>query len=153
MSEKTRICFTPEGFERFLSVLNKRFGSAGDSILYSMAKDFGAYDSKQMLASLEYKDDVVNEQAVVQMLLDSISSYNWGKYEIVKFDLINGEITFNIIGNPILEMCSAKDSPQCFFTKGAIAGIITEVTGIDFNPSAMTCKDDTNVCQIVFNKK
>ena len=99
------------------------------------------------------KDDVVNEQAVVQMLLDSISSYNWGKYEIVKFDLINGEIIFNIIGNPILEMCSAKDSPQCFFTKGAIAGIITEVTGIDFNPSAMTCKDDTNVCQIVFNKK
>ncbi|MCB2173220.1 hypothetical protein KQH65_10815 [archaeon] len=147
-----RVCFTPEGFERFLSVLNRRFGSAGYSILYSMAKDFGIYDSQQMLPLLEYKEDLVDEQQIVQMLLDSISSHNWGKYEIEKFDLINGEIIINIHDNPFLELCDTKDNPHCFFMKGVLSGIVKEVTDLDFIPSTQNCKMKGNTCQLIFNR-
>lgn len=147
-----RVSFTPEGFERFLSVLNKRFGSAGNSILYSMARDFGIYDSQQMLPLLEYNEDLVEEQEIVQMLLDSISSHNWGKYEIMKFDLINGEIIINIQENPILELCDTKESPQCFFVKGVLSGILKEVTDLDFNPSTQKCKMKGNTCQLIFTR-
>lgn len=152
MGEKKKVCFTPEGFERFLSVLNTRFGTAGDSILFSMAKDFGAYDSQQMLPLMKHNDGSVDEREIVEMLLDSISSFNWGSYSIEKFDLINGEIVFNIIDNPILELCDTEDAPQCFFVKGVLSGIIKEVTGIDYTPASKLCKMKGNTCQLVFTR-
>ena len=148
-----KVSFSPEGFQRFLSVLQTRFGSAGDAILFSMAKEFGVYDSQQMLSLLNENDELVDKQTIVQMLLDSISSFNWGRYEITKFNLLTGEIIINIIDNPVLTLCDKRNTPTCFFVKGVLSGIIKVVTEIEFKPTAQVCKIEEDVCQFKFTRR
>ncbi len=147
-----RVCFSPEGFGRFLSVLNRRFGSAGDSILYSMAREFGIYDTKQMLALLKSDSSINNEASIVSELLDSITSFGWGQYKIGKFDLLEGEIEIIVKDNPTLVNCNKTNSSQCFFVKGVLSGIIKEATEIEFHPSKHICQDDNNTCQFSFTR-
>jgi len=146
-----KVSFSPEGFQRLLSALKTRFGSAGDAMVFSMAKEFGVYDSQQMLSLLNENDELVDKQSLVQMLLDSISSFNWGRYEITKFNLLTGEIVINIIDNPVLN-CDTPNTPSCFFVKGVLSGIIKVVTEIEFKPAAQVCKIEEDVCQFKFTR-
>ncbi len=148
-----RVCFSPAGFQRFLSVLHKRFGSAGNSILFSMARDFSMHDTKQMLESLKQEIEQRDEQAIMSLILDSIGSFGWGKHKVEKFDLLGGEIVFAISGNPTLDLCDTGESPQCYFLKGVLSGVIKEVTEINFAPSDHSCKDENKVCRLFFTRK
>ncbi len=148
-----RVCFSPAGFLRFLSVLHTRFGSAGTSILYSMARDFGVNDTKQMLTSLKKDASQRDERAIMVMLLDSISTFGWGEYRIDTFDLMGGEITFTVSGNPTFDLCDTGESPQCYFMKGLLSGIIKEVTKINYHPTNQTCKDENKICRLVFTRQ
>jgi len=151
--ENRLVCFSPTGFQRFLSVLHRRFGSAGDSILFSMARDFGGHDTKLMLESLEQDTEQKDEQDIISMLLDAIGSLGWGDHVVDKFDLLGGEITFTVSDNPIIDLCDTGESPQCYFMKGVLSGMIREVTEIDFQPSSHTCRDENNICRLFFTRK
>ena len=146
------VCFSPTGFQRFLSVLHRRFGSAGDSILFSMARDFGEHDTKLMLESLKQDAEQKDEREIISMLLDAIGTLGWGEHGVEKFDLLGGEITFKVSNNPIIDLCGTGDSPQCYFMKGVISGMIKEVTEIDFQPSNHTCRDENKVCRLYFTR-
>jgi len=147
-----RVCFSPTGFQRFLSVLHTRFGSAGNSILYSMSRDFGMHDTKQMLESLVQDNDLKDERATISMVLESISTFGWGEHKLEKFDLIGGEISFTVDDNHTIDLCQTGESPQCFFMKGVLSGIIKEVTEIDFQPSGHTCKNGNKTCLLLFKR-
>ncbi len=144
------VCFSPTGFQRFLSVLHNRFGSAGNSILFSMAKDFGGHDTKLMLESLKQDTNLKDEREILSMLLEAIGSLGWGEHKVDEFDLLAGEITFSVSDNPIIDLCETGESPQCYFMKGVLSGMIKEVTEIDFQPSSHTCRDENRVCRLSF---
>lgn len=153
MENGKRLCFSPEGFQRFLSVLHTRFGSAGDSILYSMAYDFGRYDTKQMLVLLEQDKEQGDERDILTAILDSISSFGWGDHKIDKFDLLGGDVSFTISDNPTLDLCETGESPQCYFMKGVLSGMIKEITEVDFQPTDQVCRDENNVCHLFFKRR
>jgi len=148
-----KVCFSPSGFNMFLSVLRTMFGSAGDSILFNMARDFGMHDTKQMLESLEQDADQKDERAIISMLLDSIGSLGWGNHRVEKFDLMGGEIVFEVSENPTIDLCDTGESPQCYFMKGVLSGMIKEVTEIDFQPSSHSCRDENKVCRLYFTRQ
>jgi len=148
-----RVCFSPAGFHRFLSVLHTRFGSAGNSILFSMARDFGIHDTKQMLESLKQNNDQRDERAIISILLDSIGSFGWGEYRLEKFDLMGGEIVFTVSNNPMIDLYKTGEQPQYYFMKGVLSGVIKEITEIDFHPSGQTCKDENNVFRLSFTRQ
>jgi predicted hydrocarbon binding protein len=118
-----------------------------------MAKDFGRHDTKQMLESLIKNTDQRDERAIISLILESIESYGWGEHKVETFDLLEGVITFTVTDNPTIDLCNTDDSPQCYFMKGVLSGIIKEVTEIDFLPLSHTCKKGKNTCTLSFTRQ
>lgn len=106
-----------------------------------------------MLESLKHDKDERDERAIIALILDSIGSFGWGEHMVEKFDLIGGEMVFTVTDNPIIDLCETGESPQCYFMKGVLSGIIKEITEIDFQPSGHTCKDENKTCRLSFTKQ
>lgn len=154
MDEKVRrVCFSPAGFHRFLSVLHTRFGSAGSSILFSMARDFGVHDTKQMLESLKQDTEQRDERDIISLILESIGSFGWGQYKLEKYDLMGGEIVFTVSDNPMIDLYKTGEHPQYFFMRGVLSGVIKEVTGVDFQPSGHISKEENKVRRLSFTRQ
>ncbi len=152
MSEKKNVCFSYGGFVRFLSVLKDRFGSVGDSILFAMSRDFGRYDTKEMLVSGVFKEMEGDEKKIFEALLGGVEELGWGKHTLDSFDLIKGEIRVSIENSGLANICEDQSSPQCFFMKGSLSGILKEVTEQDFYPDMVECDHEHSKCRIILKR-
>ena len=152
MSENDTVRFSYGGFERFLSVLKDRFGSAGDSILFAMSRDFGRYDTKKMLESGVFKEMEGDEKKIFEALLEGVEELGWGEHSLDVFDLIKGEIWVSIENSGLAGFCVDQGSPQCFFMKGSLSGILKEVTEQDFFPEKVECDQEHSKCRILLKR-
>jgi len=106
-----KVSFSPEGFQRLLSALKTRFGSAGDSMVFSMAKEFGVYDSQQMLSLLNENDEYIvkvtrktkeAQRNAIQNLMNSMmydnADHNWGHRDTIinpHYNMVSIVIAYN----------------------------------------------------------
>lgn len=152
MSENEKVCFSYEGFVRFLSVLKDRFGSAGESMLFAMSRDFGMYDAKKMLESEVFKEMEGDEEKILEALLGGVEELGWGKHTLDLFDLIKGEIRVSIMNSGLADLCVGQNSPQCFFMKGTLSGVLKEVIEQDFYPEKVECDREHSTCRITLKR-
>ncbi len=153
MEEEGKVCFSYGGFVRFLSVLKDRFGSAGDSILFAMSRDFGTHDIQKMLEQGAFKDAGGDEEEIFRDYLIDLERLGWGRHSLDSFDLIKGEVSVLIMSFGLAEFCEDQHSSQCIFQKGALSGILKEITEQDFYPLEAECSIDHSRCRFTFHRK
>jgi predicted hydrocarbon binding protein len=137
---------------RFLSVLKDRFGSAGESMLFAMSRDFGRYDTRKMMESDAFKDLMGDNEKIFEFLLKGVEELGWGKHTLDLFDLIKGEVRLSIENYSLANFCEDQSSPQCFFMKGTLSGFLKEVTEQDFYPEKIECDHDNSICRVMFKR-
>ena len=85
------VMFQAKGFKVFLDVLQKYFGTGGDSIIYTMSKEFG----EEVINSNVQQAPLGRDQLQTAMKILSIQyeKQGWDKIKDVKLDEENQEIT------------------------------------------------------------
>jgi predicted hydrocarbon binding protein len=153
MSETGTVCFSYGGFVRFLSVLKEKFGTAGESMLFAMSRDFGRYDTKKMMESESIKGLEGDVQKIIEALFKGVEDLGWGTNTLDHFDLIKGEVSVTIGNYGLANYCEDQSSPQCFFLRGVLSGFLKEVTEQDFYPEKIECEHENSICRIRLKRR
>ncbi len=153
VSKDGAVCFSYGGFTRFLSVLNERFGSAGDSILFAMSRDFGVYDIHTMLQMGAFRDAEGDEEKIFRAYLRDVERLGWGMQSLDSFDMIKGEVIISVQEFGLTGFCENENSPYCLFIKGVVSGILKEITEQDFYAESVECDREHPRCRFKFYRK
>lgn len=128
---KDKVCFNPRGFEILLESLQDTYKSAGCAMIFQMSRKYGEYLVSEMYPLGENEsDDILGATGerfrVVQEL-------GWGEYNIESYDpekgvlMVYGKSTLPIINS------AGKETPLCFFIKGALVGAVESIMNMDFS--------------------
>lgn len=133
-NERTRlpetISFTYKSFLNILQNLVNNFGSAGESIIFQMGRDYGIDYCQKVLSTREQNE--LELQELFQYVIDNASKDGWANMELFDFNPQNGAIEVLLKHNIFEPACSALHQPQCFFLRGYLSGIIKELTNMDY---------------------
>ena len=113
-----------------LETLVNSFGSAGESIIFQIGRDFGIHYCQSMLARINSKEMELRE--LFDYVIQNASQDGWANMEIDEFNPQNGAIHVILKQNVFKPKCTMLHSPQCFFIRGYISGIIKELTNVDY---------------------
>lgn len=121
-----KITFIAEAFIKMIGSLSNAFGSAGGSMMFQMGKDVGSHETRKMLRELD--DSEAGQEALMEKILEKVSSHGWGELRLKEFDLVKGVVEVVLHHNVFETYCDEIDMPQCFFLRGYLVGIIEELT-------------------------
>jgi len=115
------VSFHPDVFKVFLNHLHDTYGSAGDSILFQMSKDF----SKQGMALIAQQMNVEEEPdtgRIIDAFRDRMRVNGWGEFKVTHADYDELEFEVTLSDSPFKEMHLKGDSCMHYFYRGALAG-------------------------------
>lgn len=136
------MCFEKEGFVLLMDSLRDAFGSAGESMVYHMSKQYGRYIIKSTKdESSEY------DRTAIGGYLDKVKQLGWGEMRFDDMDWVNKEFQVTMVENNFSDYCRSGQEGMCFFIKGVIAGTIQELLGEDMLVTEKACiKNGDNNC-------
>ncbi len=143
------VMFRPEGFESFLNVLHETFGSGGNAIIYNMSRQYGESIIRSRLPIIP--SDPAIRATIISGLADQFESQGWGRLSLEDMDMEQGIVQV-ILKNQPFEMCKGpQENPVCFFTRGAIAGILSAIFKKDMRVKEVDCtgKED-GLCRFIY---
>lgn len=124
------ISFTYQSFLSILESLLKNFGSAGESMIFQMGREYGVDYCRKVLADREPKE--LSLQDLFESVIKESSKDGWANMELFEFNPQNGAIEVLLKQNVFQPVCTQLHQPQCFFLRGYISGIIKELTNMDY---------------------
>ncbi|MEM3673661.1 MAG: V4R domain-containing protein [Candidatus Bathyarchaeia archaeon] len=129
------IIFRKSVYEALLDGIRKKFGSAGEAMLYYQGFSIGfeIYDEYVKIAKSERLEDLIEVAKAVNMTL------GWGIVDKVKVDVKKGIAKFRIYDNFECELGENNGRPYSQFYRGAIAGIFTRFFGKDVEVTETRC--------------
>jgi len=133
------VMMTPGSFARMIETLRKTFDSAGLSMIYLMGRDVGAFEAREELKGMERSSDECIERQLVEKTLRKTREHGWGEMEVTQFDVLNGLVAISFRHHPFESICHIPDSEYCFFYRGYMAGVVSEVTGWEMVYSDLKC--------------
>ena len=122
------VSFHPDVFKVFLNHLHDTYGSAGDSILFQMSKDF----SKQGMALIARQMNVETETdtgLVIDTFRDRMQMNGWGEFTVTRADFDKLEFEVTLSDSPFKELYIGDDSCMHYFYRGALAGFFEYLLG------------------------
>jgi predicted hydrocarbon binding protein len=151
MPSEERVSFEKEGFILFMDSLREAFGSAGESMVFHMSKQYGKYLIQS--AQNKYKNDPDANALTMDEHLEKVQSLGWGKLVFNQMNWAEGEFQVTLEENMFSDFCVSGKDGMCFFIKGVLAGTIEEITKQKFNISELFCvKDGDNDCVFQLKK-
>jgi len=137
--------FRTAGFKVFLDVLQKYFGTGGDSIIYTMSKEFGEEIIKSNIQNIPQSQDQL--QAVMKILSNQYEKQGWGTIKDVNLDEGNNEISLAVANIKFDVNTLKEDSSVIYYMRGALAGILgallkkeLQVKSVEFDKPTKTCR-------------
>lgn len=124
------ISFTYNSFQKILQGIVNNFGSAGESIIFQMGKEYGI-DFCQNVLSHREKNELELKELFTYVISEG-SKDGWANMEIHEFNPQNGLIEVLFKQNVFQPLCLNLHQPQCFFLRGYISGVIKELTNMDY---------------------
>jgi predicted hydrocarbon binding protein len=124
------ISFTYNSFLNILKSLVNNFGSAGESIIFQMGREYGIEYCQKSLST--YSSDKNDLRDLFKHVIDAASKDGWANMELFEFNPQNGAIEVLLKHNVFQPACTRLHLPQCFFLRGYISGIIKELTNMDY---------------------
>ncbi|MGQ9640588.1 MAG: V4R domain-containing protein [Candidatus Bathycorpusculaceae bacterium] len=129
------VIFRRSVYEALLNGIRKKFGSAGEAMLYYQGFSIGfeIYDEYVKIAKSEEPGDLIEIAKAVNMTL------GWGIADKVKVDVKKGAAMLRIYHNFECELGKNNGRPYSQFYRGAIAGIFTRFFGKDVKITETKC--------------
>ncbi len=131
------ITFKFPSFLKILESLVNHFGSAGESIIFQIGRDFGVHYSQTVLNG--YESDEMELQDLFSHVINEASKDGWANMEVDEFNPHEGTIGVILKNNVFKPRCLNIHSPQCFFLRGYISGVIKELTNMDYRFFSSQC--------------
>jgi len=146
-----QVCFEKDGFQDFLNILDNRLGSAGQSLIYQMSKEYGHSIIKKFSQLSGITDvELVHEQ--IEVHLQNVNRLGWGEIEYTKMNLVEGLFDINLKKNIFRDSCVGKHSAICYYIRGVMAGTMEEVTGHTLKVETAECNESADYCFFKFTK-
>lgn len=129
------VIFRKPVYEALLNGIRKKFGSAGEAMLYYQGFSIGfeIYDAYVKIAKSERLEDLIEVAKAVNMTL------GWGIADKVKVDVEKGTAMLRTYLNFECELGENNGRPYSQFYRGAIAGIFTRFFGKDVKVTETRC--------------
>jgi predicted hydrocarbon binding protein len=124
------ISFSYTSFLKLLESLVNNFGSAGESMIFQIGRDFGVHYCQDVLTKLQ--SDEMELREMFDYVIQTASKDGWANMELDEFNPQSGSIHVILKQNVFKPKCTMLHSPQCFFLRGYISGIIKELTNMDY---------------------
>ncbi|RLI17606.1 hypothetical protein DRO49_03440 [Candidatus Bathyarchaeota archaeon] len=132
--EEPILRMTIGAFTQMLESLYRIFGSAGLSMIYVMGKERGIYEARRGFTELEGETSIMD---VLKLALKRAERLGWGEMEIAELDTINGIVDIRIKKTPF--SCRAPDASHCYFYRGYLSGIVSEILGEEMSCTLDKC--------------
>ncbi len=137
MSSEERVCFDKEGFVLFIDNLRDTFGSAGESMVFHMSKQYGRHIIQS--AKNSYTGAPEDNEVTMDKHLDKVKSLGWGEMSFDEMDWIKGEFKVAMRENMFLDYCKSGRDGVCYFIKGVMTGTVEEITHQRFSITELEC--------------
>lgn len=129
------VIFRKSIYKALFNGIRKKFGSAGDAMLYYQGFTIGfeAYDEYIRAAGSEEPEDLIEVAKAVNMTL------GWGIIDDVRVDVKRRKARLRIYGSFECELGEGSEKPYSQFYRGAIAGIFARFFGKDVRVDEVKC--------------
>lgn len=111
------------------------FGSGSSVIWYNSGKSVGKVDGARLAPWLQ-KMDIMEFASRVR---DLYSREGWGFIEFGVVNLNSGEFHFTVRNSPLVRRVTAKE-PRCWFVKGFVEGLVSEILGTEVTATETDCQ-------------
>jgi predicted hydrocarbon binding protein len=108
-----------------MTTLTDTYGSAGYSMIYSLAKNVGQSEFKSVMEEQQRLCIPMTRPKILRKVLDRFTYMGFGKFTIESLEL-NSSAILVVTRNIFSENCS-PESVGCCFMQGLIAGLMVEV--------------------------
>ena len=122
-------------YEALFNGVRKKFGSAGDAMLYYQGFTVGveAYDEHVRAADSEKPEDLIEAAKAINMTL------GWGIIDDVRVDVKRGKAQLRIYQSFECELGKGSEKPYSQFYRGAVAGLFARFFGKDVKVDEVKC--------------
>jgi predicted hydrocarbon binding protein len=129
------VIFRRSVYEALLNGIRKKFGSAGEAMLYYQGFSIGyeIYDEYVKIAKSEKPEDLIEIAKAVNITL------GWGIADKVRVDVDKGTARLRIYHNFECELGENHGRPYSQFLRGAIAGVFTRFFRKDVKVKEIMC--------------
>jgi predicted hydrocarbon binding protein len=114
-----------ESFEKMLSAFTETYGTPGYSMIYSMGKDVGVEEFKNIAEELKTLNIPMTRPKILKKVLERFTSMGWGNFQAESLELDISSIIV-VTNNMFSDKCS-HTSVGCCFIQGIIAGLMSQV--------------------------
>ena len=150
--ERVQVCFEKLGFVLFIDSLKDTFGSAGESMIFQMSKNYGKYLIQSVAEMYSGKNHSSYESSMGEHL-GNVRDLGWGAISYELMDWENGRFIVNVDGNVFNDDCKNGKDSMCYFVKGVMVGTMEEMTGYDLSIKTAECyKDGDSKCVFELNR-
>lgn len=132
-----KLILSPDSFLNLLTTLVNYFGSAGESMIFQMGRENGRVFTQEVLGREEKAADSLEQK--FRLIIEQASKIGWADMYVEEFNTDNGSIKVVLKDNIFKTYCIKIDLPQCYFLRGYLAGIIKELTNMDYSFEDSQC--------------
>ena len=123
----SNVSFHPSIFRIFLTHLRETFQSAGDAMIFNMAKDFSNQAMLMVGKQLGVGIDMEPAQ-IISVFAARMEQSGWGNFVMVNMDFEGFEFDVELNSSPFPEIVEEKGSVMCFFYRGVLCGFFEFLT-------------------------
>jgi len=130
-----------ELFEELSDHFVRYLGSGGAALLWHLGKRWGEVFVVKLSSRLTTPSSTVKR---LRLLLEILRATGWGVFTLDSVDAIQykGSVT-------VRESCELKSHDGCHFIRGLLAGILSEVFGVNMNVREIV-HNDNRKCNFIF---
>ena len=117
-----------DSFVKMLEFLEASFGSAGDSMIFQMGRAAGISEGLKVLNEVPEGEHTKRE--LMENALARVTATGLAEVHLEAFDLEAGDVKVRYHDSVFKPLCLRVDLPQCYWMRGFLTGIVSEVAGV-----------------------
>ena len=129
------VVISAEALRRINKQEEMMLGTGSWVIWYNSGKSVGKTDG-QKYAPLMQTMDV---DKVANYLRQTYARYGWGSVVFGGIDLKSGELVFTVSNSPLVRGIKSRE-PQCWFVRGFVEGLTSELLGSECTAMEVACQ-------------
>jgi predicted hydrocarbon binding protein len=129
------VIIAAEALRRINKQEEMMFGTGSFLIWYNSGKAVGRTDGRGFAPLMETVE--INELA--SRIKDIYMKRGWGEVTLGRIELATGELYFQVRNSPLVRGLTSKE-PRCWFVRGFVEGLTSELLGIEVTASEIACQ-------------